>query len=187
MRDGGSPVAEIKSTLELAMERTKDMTISEKEKEQIKKKELEQKVNSLSNRYVEGHLLLNEILKEIGRMDEKTRDTVKEMLLSQWINTLSLKDEDDRVLKGIETVKGEELGRMREKFRHLLSQYQLEKEKVQQKARARSLEALKKDGIHGSALEPNIEGSDLWKTENEKLDRSYQTKLYEIKEQLRNL
>jgi len=49
------------------------------------------------------------------------------------------------------------------------------------------LEALKKGGIWGSAVEPRFEGSELWKKENENLDRSYLIKLDEIKEQLRRL
>jgi len=40
-------MAEIKSTLELAMERTKKITISEKEREEIKRKRIEKKVNGL--------------------------------------------------------------------------------------------------------------------------------------------
>jgi len=48
-------------------------------------------------------------------------------------------------------------------------------------------EALKRDKIWGSAVEPKLEGSELWKKENETLDRSYQIRLDEIKEQLRRL
>jgi len=84
-------MAEIKSTLELAMERTKKIAISKEERKEIKQKEILHKINGLFRRYMEGHLSLNEILKEIERMDEKTRPTAKEILLSQWIDALSLK------------------------------------------------------------------------------------------------
>ena len=82
-------MGEIKSTLELAMERTKKFAISEKEKEEIKQKESLQKVTRLFHRYREGHLSLNEILKEIKKMEKKTATMVKELLLSQWIDALS--------------------------------------------------------------------------------------------------
>ena len=42
------------------MERTKKIAISEKEKEEIKQKEVLQKATSLFHRYREGHLPLNE-------------------------------------------------------------------------------------------------------------------------------
>ena len=70
---GDSNVGEIKSTLELAMERTRKFAISEKEKEEMKQKEVLKKATSLSHRYREGYLSLNDILKQIEKMEKKTR------------------------------------------------------------------------------------------------------------------
>jgi ElaB/YqjD/DUF883 family membrane-anchored ribosome-binding protein len=180
-------VSEIKSTLELALEKTKKMTISEKDKEEIKRKETLQKVNSLFHRYREGHLSLNEILMEIERMDRKTRPLAKESLLSQWIDALSLNEEDERLLRGIEALKGQEMSEVRIKLNHLLSRYRKEREKMNKGTRGQSEEALRREGIYGSAVEPNIEGSEIWKKESEKLDHSYRIELEEIKKQLRSL
>jgi hypothetical protein len=180
-------VGEIKSTLELAMERTKKVAISEKEKEEIKQKEVLQKATSLFHRYREGHLSLNEILKQIEKMEKKTAITVRESLLSQWIDALSLGDGDERILKGIESLKQKTIDEAKQKFHYLLSQYQREKEQVKEKVKAQFTKDLKRDGIYGSAVEPKLEGGELWKKENEKLDHSYRIKLEEIKEQLRVL
>ncbi len=180
-------MAEIKSSLELAMERTKKVAISDKEKEEIKQKEVLQKTTSLFHRYREGHLPLNDILKEIGRMEKKTAIMVKEFLLSQWIDALSLEDDDERIFKGIESLKGRNIDEVRQTFYYLLSQYQGEKEKVKEDVRARCIEALRKDGIYGNAVEPKLEESEIWKKENEKLVHSYNTKLDGIKDQLRGL
>jgi hypothetical protein len=180
-------VGEIKSTLELAMERTKKFAVSQKEREEMKQKEVSQKATSLFHRYREGNLPLNEILKEIDKMDQKTAATVKELLLSQWTDALSLNDDDGRLLKGIESLKGRSIDEVRQRFHSLLSQYQGEKEKNKEEVKGRFTEALKKDGIYGSAVEPKLEGSELWKKEIEKLDQSLRMKLGEIKEQLRNL
>jgi hypothetical protein len=180
-------MGEIKSTLELAMERTEKVTISEKEKGEIKQREVLQKATSLFHRYREGRLSLNEILKQIERMKKKTATTVKELLLSQWIDALSLDDDDERILKGIETLKQRSIDEVKQKFHSLLSQYLSEKEKVKEKVKVQFTEALRKDSIYGSSVEPKFEGGELWKKENEKLDHSYKMKLEEIKEQLRGL
>ena len=180
-------MAEIKSTLELAMERTKKFEISEKEREEIKRKEILQKVASLFHRYREGHLPLNEILKEIERMEEKAAKMVKEDLLSQWIDALSLIDDDERLLKGIESLMGREIDDAKQKFDSLLSEYQKEKEKVKQELKAALVEILRKEGIDGSAVEPNIEAGDRWEKELLKLNRLYGAKLEEIKKELRHL
>ena len=115
-------MAEIKSTLELALERTKKFTISEKEKEEIKKKKISEKATSLFHRYRDGHLPLNEVQKEIERMDEKTAAAVKENLLSQWIDALSLNEDAERLLKGIGLLKNGKIDEQGEKFNQLLSQ-----------------------------------------------------------------
>jgi ElaB/YqjD/DUF883 family membrane-anchored ribosome-binding protein len=178
-------MAEIKSTLELAMERTKKMAISDKEREAIKQKEFSQKVNALFHRYMEGLLPLNALLKEIERMDEKARTMAKEFLLIQWIDALSLNEEAEGLLIGIETLKGKEIDEVKEKLHHLLSQYREETEKIKEEARARSEDALRKEGIYGSAVEPNIEGSPSVKKELRDLDQRFGAKLKEVKEQLR--
>ena len=183
----GEVMAEIKSTLELALERTKKMAISEKEKEEIKQKKLLEKAKALFHRYREGHALLSELRKEIERMDDKTSAAVKDSLLSQWIDALSLKDEDERLIKGIEWLKNGRLEETRERFRHLSSQYREETEKIRQETRTQLVEALKREGIAGSAIEPNVEGDLLWKEAVEKLDHLYGEKLEEIRKRLRNL
>jgi hypothetical protein len=180
-------MAEIKSTLELAMERTKKIGISEKERKEIKQKEIGQKVNALSHRYMGGHLPLSEILKEVEKMDEKTQTIAKEALISQWIDALSLKDEDEWLLTGIESLKHRSADQLKEKHHQLLSRYRREKEKIKEKVGAQLTEALKREGIYGSAVELNIEASPLWKKEEANLDHLYSSKLEEIKEELRNL
>ena len=180
-------MAEIKSTLELAMERTKKIAISREEREEITQQETLQKVNALFHRYMEGHLPLNEILRKIERMDEKTRPMAKEILLFQWIDALSLNEEDERLLRGIEALKGKDIDEVREKFHYLLSQCRKEKEKIKQEIRVRSEEALRREGIYGNAVEPNIEGSQHLEKELGNLDQLYGVKLKEIKEQLRAL
>ena len=169
------------------MEKTKKFAISEKEREEMKQKEVLQKATSLYHRHREGHLPLNEILKEIDRMEQKTAATVKELLLSQWIDALSLDDDDERILKAIESLKRRSIDEVKERLHQLLSQYQREKRRVKEEMRNLLAEALRKEGIYGSAVDPEIEGAELWKKEKENLDQSYRMKLEEIKEQLRGL
>ncbi len=120
-------------------------------------------------------------------MEKKTAIMVKEFLLTQWIDALSLDDDVERTFKGIESLKQKTIDEVKQKFHSLLSQYLSEKEKVKEKVKVQFTEALRRDGIYGSAVEPNIESDELWKKEKEKLDQSYRTKLEEIKEQLRGL
>jgi hypothetical protein len=178
-------VSEIKSTLELALERTKKISISEEDREEIKRKETALKVSSLFHRYREGHLPLTEVLGEIERMDQRTRAMVKETLLSQWIDALSLDEVDERLLRGIAVLKDQEMHEVRIKLDHLLSQYREEREKVKQEMKVRLEETLRSEGIYGSAVEPNVENDQTWKENLENLKQFYHAKLKDLKEQLR--
>lgn len=180
-------MGEIKSTLELAMERTKKFSISNKEREEMKQKEVRQKAASLFHRYRDGLLSLHEIRRQIDKMEEGTATTVKQLLLSQWIDALSLDGEEEKIFKGVELLEQRNIDEAKQEFRSLLSRYQREKEKVEEKVRVQLIEGLRKDRISGSAVEPNFEGSELWEKEIKNLDSFYQVKLDEIKEQLRRL
>ena len=180
-------MGEIKSTLELAMERTKRFAVSQKEKDAIKQKEISNKAASLFHRYREGHFPLNSLLKEIEGMEKRAAMTVREYLLSHWIDALSLDDENERTLKGVESLKGGSITEVKQRFRDLFFQYKSEKEKTKERVGSQLREALKEAGIWGSAVEPNLEGSELWEKESENLNRSYLIKLDEIKEQLKRL
>jgi len=178
-------MGEIKSTLELAMERTKKFAISEKEREEMKQKEVLQKAASLFHRYHDGLLSPHDILRQIDKMEKETATTVKELLLSRWIDALSLDDEQEKIFKGIELLEQRNIDEAKHGFRSLFSRYQREKEKIKEKVRLQLIEDLRKDGISGSAVEPKFEGSKLWEKENEGLDHSFKIALEEIKDQLR--
>ena len=176
-------MAEIKSTLELAMERTKKIVISREEREEIRQKEILQKAMGLFHRYTEGSLSLKEVEKEIGRLEEKTKIVIKEILLSRWAEALSLNGENERLLMGIEFLKGRKVDPWRERLDDLVSRYGQEKERAEEETRDRRLAALRREGIYGSAVDPRVEGDPLWEKERTRLDRQYGIELEKVKEQ----
>ncbi len=180
-------MAEIKSTLELALERTKKIIISDEERKEIKQKEILEKVSSLSHRYREGTSPLHEILKEIEKMDEKIRPWVVDTLLTQWIKALSLTPEGERLIKGIESLKRRGLEKMKERFDDLLYHYQEAREEMKKRVKVQLMEILKKEHISGSAVDPKVEGNEIYKEESERLDQTYMGKLEELKKELRTL
>jgi len=182
-------MGEIKSTVELAMERTQRLRISDEEKMEIKQKERMQKASGLFNRYVEGHLTVNEILKEIKRLDPETAKTVKESFFSQLVDALSLNGGAERLIEGIEALKQQasDFEKIRQKLFHLLSRHQKEKEKLEREATIQAMETLRMEGIYGSAVEPNMEGSENLKNKFEDLAAGSGAVLEGIKQQLRAL
>ena len=180
-------MGEIKSVLELAMERSKKVVISNEEREKIKEKEILQKAMGLFHRYQEGHLSLNEMMREIDRTDEKIREKVKKVLFSQWVDALSLDDDGERLFNAMESIKDRSLDDIKEKFQSFHALYHNEIEQAKQRMSLQLAEELKSEGIYGDAVEPNVEGSESWKKLLDPVDCFHREKLDEIKEALKRL
>jgi len=178
----------IKSALELAMERSKKYAISDAEREKIKEKEVLQKAIGLFHRYKDGHVSLSEMTREIERMDEKTREKVKETLLSQWVDALWLDDDSKRFLDAIEAIRGgRDLTEMKEKFEKFINAYHSEIDQARERMSLQLAGELKEEGISGDAVEPNVQESKGWQNLLDSVNRSHQGRLDEIKEALRKL
>ena len=180
-------MAEIKSTLELAMERTKKMSISEDEKEAIRRKEIVQKATGMFHRYLQDHMSLDEVVKEIERMEDKAGTTIREYLCSKWIDAVSVDLENEKFLRGIESLKGGRADDARQRLESLRSDYEKEKDQARQKIGARLEEALRREGVHGSAVVPHIEGSREWKERIGAVENAFKEKIEVVKEVLRRL
>ena len=180
-------MGEIKSTLDLALERTRKITISEKEREEIKQRETVQKAEGLFHRHREGHLTPTELVKEIARMDGKTVAHVKAVLVSRWVDGLSLSEEGKRFLEAIESLKPHGMDEVKKRFQSLLSEYQTAREALRQQLETESIDALRREGIYGSAVQPRVEGSQGLKEGTGRVDRLFETRLSEIQERLRAL
>ena len=180
-------MGEIKSALELAMEKSKKYVISDEERERIREKEILQKATGLFHRYKEGHLSQNEMMREIEKMDEKVRERVKEVLFSRWTDALSFDSDPERPFGALESLKGRSFNDVRKKFESLRSVYRNEIEAARQTVSLDLAETLKDEGIDGEAVEPNVEGSENWKERVEVVNRSHRERLKEIKDALKRL
>jgi hypothetical protein len=120
-------------------------------------------------------------------MEEKAGKTVKECLLALWIDGLSLDEDGERFLKGIESLKHRNIDEAKVAFQQLIARFEAEEERIKQEVGAQLSEALIKEGFGGDAVEPNLEASALWEKVFAALGREYQVKLGEWKESLRTL
>jgi hypothetical protein len=178
-------MGEIKSALELAMERSKKYVVSDEEREEFREKEIIQKAMRLFHRYEGSHLSLHEMVREIEKMDEKTGERVKGILLSQWIDALSLNEGSGRLFDAIESIENRDISDVKQRFQNLFAAYQEEIEKARQMAILRMAEELRGEGIYGNAVAPNIDGSERWKEVLGAMDHSWRAKLDEIKKTLK--
>lgn len=180
-------MAEIKSTLELALERTKSVSISKEEKDEIKRKEMAQKATGLFHRYMEESLSMSELMREIERLEEKARPMVRDALLFRWVAAISLEAENEKLLRGIESLKGRSVDEMKQRLKDLRSEYERRELEAKQEMEIQRVETLRKEGIHGSALVPHVKGCREWEEKMISIAQGFEGEIEKVREALRRL
>jgi len=164
-------MAEIRSTKDIIMERLKKIDISEEEKEQIIKKEAQELAKKLIVKYMDRPSI-QFILDELESLEPKKKDKTKSALIDECINMLSphgQKNED--IFKLLDLL----LEKDSTPLKKLLSEAEIKLDDEKEKYHAILSERLKKRGIYGSAVIPNVNADPQWKK-----------MVNEIKDQLRS-
>ena len=176
-------MAEIKSAIELAMEKTKGLHLSREEKEKLQEEELHSKAHSLVNRFLEVDFHLKEVEKELSKYDAHQREQLEKLVLQYLTEAIQLDRDNDLIFQGIESflVKSKSIIK---KMKELMEGYGKKKEKEYQKTGRDLLTKLERQGISGSAVQPKIEGSREWEEAIAKFRPTFEAQLQVLKKEL---
>ena len=180
---GGSIVGEIKSTVELAMEKTKGMLLSREEKEKLKEEELHSKAQGLVNRFLEVDFHLKEVEKDLAKYDPSQREHMEKLILHYLCEAIQLDRDNDLIFQGIEAFEKKSQNTIK-KIRELIEDYRRRQEKEYKQAEKVLLKKLERQGISGSAVQPRVEGSQEWQDAQNKFKQPFEDQLHILKKQL---
>ncbi len=151
-------MAEIKSAIELAMERTKGLHLSREEKGRLKEEEIQAKARALVNRYLEIDFHLREIERELAKQDQPQREQVESLFIRYLCEAIDLDRDNDLIFEGIESFrKGNEV--TLQKMKALIRDYRERKARAHGEAEKDLSANLERVGVSGSAVQPKTEGS----------------------------
>ncbi len=155
-------MAEIKSAIEIALERTKNMIPSPAEKEKLREEEDSSKALALVNRYLHVDLHFKDVEKELARMDDADRKVIEKLMIRHLAEAMRLEEEDELVFEGIATLRPEAKGVV-SKIRVLQGKYKEQRREEYERVGDALKKTLEQKGISGSAVQPKVEGSPDWK------------------------
>ena len=176
-------MAEIKSAVELAMERTKGLRLSHQEMEKKKEEEIESKAVGLVNRFLEVDFHLREVEKELAKFDPRQRQHMEQLFLQHLIAAMRLDRDNDLILQGLETFLPAS-ARTSGKIKNLLRKYRQKEKEESQKAEADLIAKLERLAISGSAVLPKVEGSPEWEQQVAGFKPAFEEELEKLKKEI---
>jgi len=143
-------MGEIKSTIELMMERTKNLTMTDEEKAELRRKELAEKAKGWLVRYLDGILSLEDLKAEMMQESEDVRE-LKKILRPMIKEYLDPERDQERLfllLTGLFNVDASALA-------GALDAYRMRKKALNEKHAGEIRVHLGELGIKGAAVIPN--------------------------------
>jgi hypothetical protein len=162
-------MAEIKSTIDLIMERTKNLSASQEEREAYQRREREKHIRGLVQRLLDYSLTLDDVKDELAREKKSNREAdVMAFLKEALAGHVDPEADNERLFRIVNELVGTPEDRLRETL--LACQAESSGWKTDQ------LERQKKDleatGVSGSAVVPNPEVDPQWKARREQAQES---------------
>jgi hypothetical protein len=153
-------MAEIKSTLDIIMERTRGLTMTENEKKAFKERETAGKIKGLVQRCVDGAIDLSRFQKELTILKSEVRDEpmVSHLLGEECLDRMELGRDAERLFEILEKATKMDVPALKEKLKGV--EKQVNKERVIHESRLVS--DLKERGFSGNAVVPNISADPGW-------------------------
>jgi len=173
-------MAEIKSTLDIIMEKAKGFTATEEEKAQFKKKELEEKVKGYLHKTLGGLMDLERLSNRMAAIDKADREVAMAVLLQQCLGSVDPEGDNKTVLEILEHLLKVDTSSVRD----LLAEFTGSLEKGKRDQGEKIKKRLRKAGISGSAVVPNILAAPDWHRYVSELREKFLADLESIRDEL---
>ena len=172
-------MAEIPSTIDLMMERTRGMTLSSEEREEVRKEEVLKRAKGIRLKLVNEGLRLNDVLSGLDSEILEDRSLLEWALWQTMVEMLPT--EGDELIRSLDVMeklpqsrtKADTLKQVRVCFKNALKRQALDR----QKALAKEKKKLAAIGISGSAVMPKIPSREGW-------DAEFQSEMEKLKKEL---
>jgi hypothetical protein len=165
-------VGEIKSTLDLILEKTRNMSLSQEEREELRTKQLVAKLSGLIQKGLDGTLSVSRLKVEV-ESERKKSPATDHQLMAALVARIEPDGENERIFQIMEEVSGRDSG----PFRKVVLECSQDMERLKDRSVADLSKALKKKGITGSAVAPNPALDPAWRKASEERKTACRTEL----------
>ena len=170
-------MAEIKSTLDLIMERTKNLTMTEEEKKAVQRNEWEGRVRGYVQKYIDG--IVNIIdMKSYVETEESKFPELRQILRNEILERIQPDGDNGKLLLVLEQV----LDTVPKPIDKLIASFQNNINTAMVSRKKNLKKELERKSISGSSVVPNLDRDEIWQEHIQKLKSDFKKKLMSIKD-----
>jgi hypothetical protein len=176
-------MGEIKSTLDLVMEKTKNLSLSAEERKGQKNKEIVSRIRGLLNKFQNEAISLDRFNSEyqVLKKEYSLMGTANEQLIKEICDRIELGKENQALFDLLAELKVSDIGGLSS----VLQKFQAVRDTAARERRKILKAQLDKDHfISGSAVVPNLENDDEWRKETGEIRAEFEAKLNQAKTKL---
>jgi len=181
----------IKSAREIAMERLANMpALTPEELAEQREKEYGPRGIAIARKYLDGTLRSSELKRELKHYRGKDGEAVRKAFVSTLCKSIGLRDEAKSVkaIDGIAAVAGKaDLAGMKQEIETISGEFRRQEEQRRAVYEDLEMENLNDLGISGTAVRPNVAGSEDWQQELAGIEAGYGERIGIIREKLSEL
>ncbi len=173
-------MGEIKSTMDLVMEKTKHLSMTEDEKNREKINQIRKKIKSRVQKYLDGFLNQNMFAKELDQLDN-SRINLIQLLKQELLERIHIDGKHRQIIKLLKSfcgVSGDKLVSIIDDYHQKL------KDELQRKIAERKGVLLNDFKISGTAVLPNLDSDTQWNKQALEIRARYQELLESEKQNL---
>lgn len=152
-------MTEIKSTLDIVLERTKNLTLTDQERASLQRKELEGRVRGWVKKYLDGLMAIEALKAEMEAVPKEQRKASRDIFRSLIRENLDAQGDAVKILDLLECI----LEESRDPYLAAMQHYQRNLTAEQLRLIDSMKEGLAGLGISGSAVAPNLDRDGSWK------------------------
>lgn len=174
-------MGEIKSTLDLVLEKTRNLKLSDEEKREQKQKEFESRIKGLLQKYQDGLLTKNQLIQDYKEFRKDKDLSNEKFLIDEIMNRLDPKQDNQFLLEILEEGCGLDVS----SIHAIIDDHRAVYYQAARKRAAQLKEILaKQHAISGSAVLPNLEADENWQRQALKMRRELEDSLSQAKDEL---
>ncbi len=174
-------MGEIKSTLDLVLEKTRHLTLSSEEKQEQTQKEIEKRIKGMLQKYQDGILSDKQLQIDYEKLQKDSNLRDNNILINEIINRLGPDQDNQSLLEILEECCSIDSATIKAVINDYRDAYH--------KAAGNRMDRLKeklaqKFFISGSAVVPNLEADEQWRQEAREIRSGYEDQLNRVKDNL---